>query len=761
MKKKLLVLLMVLVLSAILIAATACNDSNGMFVKDDARDYAQVSANVTYAERDSQVTKNEVVLAVSAEYNYYYQLYYQNYGSSYAQSYAQYFIGRIEEEYDDSNESLAKTEAYTLKCLEELYKRAVEKDASVKNVSTAKKAYDADKRVAEIEKILSVVSEEDLIEAVEAYNNFLQTTYFDKYRKNYEEELEKSVATKSTDGVTKVTIRQKPYVLEYEVDTESLDKRGLIVDATYKINGKETVVELDSRDYTVTGFSASSEAKDQEITVTFGDLTDTFTVDIIPKKPTRNAKPTEEEKEVKTEVPVRFEKDLDSKIETARTTDLAEYKLLVEVKRRVFKALEDNHTSCDYWYLYYLKQQVQTCYQNLIGKEAEATVTEEKVVAEYQSRLASQEKALIEGTSKYSEIMGGDDAKMQIVHDVSENYFYVYNLLFKTNEDKKISEPYDAAKATNTWSDAKLEDYFRTLSDTFEVYISNPEYDKDAECEKDSCPCVACENYKGATPGACTAEDCTCVACKNHRFLNKAFAEKYAEKYGVLKGEDESAVYVFPRNENGTINVRDVMRVVQGELGDIDDTEGTLADRQAMLNAFIDWIYQCNDDSGMFTTLEEDKVGYGLSDKNSSYVTEFTALSRALATGGPAADLLKYEVRGTGVGAYGWCYTNYGIHFIMLSGYAYPAEYKKTEENLLASGYYKLPIDAIVDLVAYDATTKEGTLRYYIREDLKSEANEKAVNDFQEAFYQVELEKNVKIEYNKKVYKDILKQYEQ
>ena len=155
MKKKLLVLLIVLVLAASMIVATACNDS-GMISKNTERDFTRVTAAVSYADRAAQVDKLELNATI---YNFVYQ-YYSYYQQGYiSQDSYQSVLDNIEKSYDQANESLAKTEAYTLKCIDELYKRVqangtAEEKAKAVAASTAGKAYSAADRIKEIESVL-------------------------------------------------------------------------------------------------------------------------------------------------------------------------------------------------------------------------------------------------------------------------------------------------------------------------------------------------------------------------------------------------------------------------------------------------------------------------------------------------------------------------------------------------------------------------------------------------------------------------------
>lgn len=728
MKKKLLVILLTLVLAVTMIVATACNDS-GMIVKNQERNFSQVTASVTYADRAAQVDKLDLNATINNFVYQYYNYYQQGYLN---QTQYQSVLDNIATSYKQANESLAETEAYTLKCLDELYKRVqssgtAEEKAAAAAANTAGKAFNTADRIKEIESVLPL---KDRIAAVEAYNEEMQTG-FDSYREAYEKEMANAAVTnKSTDNIKELSITA-PAKTVYEVG-ESINLNGLEVSVVYNDG---TTLALERSEFTVTGFNSESVTDSQEVTVTFGNTTATFDVQIIAAKPNRPAMPKDEEEEEKTEIPELFEVSLEKQIADAKAAgDDALYKTLKEAKRRFEKQMSTNYRTYEYYYLSKLKTQVVTAYEEIVGKAATTTSTE--IQAEYQKNLESQKQALLLGSTTYSSVVEGTGVKTQIVHE-NDQYFYVQNLLFKITDD--LQAKYDAFEKEKVANEDALEAYLNALIDQTGVYVSNVEYDKDAECEDEECTCVACQNYKGETPGECTDENCPCVKCPNKRFITAEFA---AENGLTL-------------NANGTINVQDMIGAIYNDLGTVGSTDEARAE---MLEKFKKWVYMCNDDEGFFTTLTDGKLGYGLSMTDSSYVENFTALSRALAYG-TAAEKAEWHIVGEGVGSYGWCYTNYGIHIVMLSGYALEDAAAVTD---LGNGLYALPVNAITDYTAYEAATEDdlakGTLAYGIKENLLSDAKDELVGAFKKAFYQEEMEKNAKITYYN-VYQDLIDQY--
>lgn len=728
MKKKLLVILLTLVLAVTMIVATACNDS-GMIVKNQERNFSQVTASVTYADRAAQVDKLDLNATINNFVYQYYSYYRQGYLS---QTQYQSVLDNIATSYKQANESLAETEAYTLKCLDELYKRVqssgtAEEKAAAAAANTAGKAFNTADRIKEIESVLPL---KDRIAAVEAYNEEMQTG-FDSYREAYEKEMANAAVTnKSTDNIKELSITA-PAKTVYEVG-ESINLNGLEVSVVYNDG---TTLALERSEFTVTGFNSESVTDSQEVTVTFGNTTATFDVQIIAAKPNRPAMPKDEEEEEKTEIPELFEVSLEKQIADAKAAgDDTLYKTLKEAKRRFEKQMSTNYRTYEYYYLSKLKTQAVTAYEEIVGKAA--TTTSAEIQAEYQKKLESQKQALLLGSTTYSSVVDGTGVKTQIVHE-NDQYFYVQNLLFKITDD--LQAKYDAFEKEKVANKDALEAYLNSLIDQTGVYVSNVEYDKDAECEDEECTCVACQNYKGETPGECTDENCPCVKCPNKRFITAEFAEENG----------------LTLNANGTINVQDMIGAIYNDLGTVGSTDEARAE---MLEKFKKWVYMCNDDEGFFTTLTDGKLGYGLSMTDSSYVENFTALSRALAYG-TAAEKAEWHIVGEGVGSYGWCYTNYGIHIVMLSGYALEDAAAVTD---LGNGLYALPMNAITDYTAYEAATEDdlakGTLAYGIKENLLSDAKDELVGAFKKAFYQEEMEKNAKITYYN-VYQDLIDQY--
>ena len=402
--------------------------------------------------------------------------------------------------------------------------------------------------------------------------------------------------------------------------------------------------------------------------------------------------------------------------------------------------MDTNYREYSYYYLTKLKTQVVSTVEESIGKTA--SVSGADILEKYEKDLEDQKNALVLATKTYSDAIDGTNQKTEIVHKDGQ-YFYVQHVLFKITDD--LQAKYDAFKNEKTANADALEAYLNDLIDQVGVYVSNVEYDKDKKCEDEDCTCVACENYKGENPGVCSDANCTCVKCPNKKYINDTFATEY----------NVSSLDV---NEDGTINVHAVIGAMYDDLGSV-TSASTVAERKAIVEKFRKWIYMCNEDDGAFTALTDGKVGYSLSMDESTYVKNFTALSRALAYG-DAAEKAEWNVIGEGVGSYGFCYTEYGIHVIMLTGYAFD----KDSATDLGDGYYAVPLTAVTDIWDYKAATEsneldEGTLQNYLKDALLEEKKSDLTGEFKKEFYQNEMKNDAKISYHK-VYKDLIKAYE-
>lgn len=78
-------------------------------------------------------------------------------------------------------------------------------------------------------------------------------------------------------SITSITVTSEPTTVEYEVG-DDLNTTGLVVTATYS---DETTEVVAINDLTVTGFDSSEAAEDQVITISYEEMSTTFTVNIV------------------------------------------------------------------------------------------------------------------------------------------------------------------------------------------------------------------------------------------------------------------------------------------------------------------------------------------------------------------------------------------------------------------------------------------------------------------------------------------------
>ena len=155
------------------------------------------------------------------------------------------------------------------------------------------------------------------------------------------------------------------------------------------------------------------------------------------------------------------------------------------------------------------------------------------------------------------------------------------------------------------------------------------------------------------------------------------------------------------------------------------------------------YVYMVNDDTGMYNTSSNNAItgngnGYLISphETDKTYVEEFSKKGR--------------ELVNNGLGSYGWCVTDYGIHFMFVSYIPYDTTVSGVADDLIPLKY----------IVYYgredDENDKNKTLRDVIVQDLKSKNTE--------ARYQIAAQnaiaanKDNSISRNKKVWEKTVKE---
>lgn len=383
------------------------------------------------------------------------------------------------------------------------------------------------------------------------------------------------------------------------------------------------------------------------------------------------------------------------------------------------KQLADNYKSYDYYLNSAYETQLISKYKRELVKDFNPD--DAAIQAEYERYVSlNKEKFSIETEANYKSAISSSLANT-VYHPTSEHgYGYVFNILFKFSDEQSTElKNFTAGQPDKTI----VEKYRAQLANKIEVMKSNPDYDPDEVCEE----CEKAQKDNNDPNKYCTKEKCN------------------ARPYEV---DSEGNIKKY--------NVMEVIEKLKNELiGKSFEEQREIATQ---------YVYMYNDDPGMYNTSSNNAItgngnGYLIAPKgkDSSFVAEFTTLGRALINGesdieGVAYDELKnkgYDINGKGLGAYGWCVTDYGIHFMFVSYIPYDAT-KVEKEN-------EIPLKYIVYYGREDdENDKNKTLRDVIVQDLKSKNTE--------ARYQIAAQnaiaanKDNSISRNKKVWEKTVKE---
>lgn len=352
------------------------------------------------------------------------------------------------------------------------------------------------------------------------------------------------------------------------------------------------------------------------------------------------------------------------------------------------KQLADNYKSYDYYLNSAYETQLISKYKRELSKDFNPD--DAAIQAEYERYVSlNKEKFSIETEANYKTAISSSLTNT-VYHPTSEHgYGYVFNILFKFSDEQSTElKNFTAGQPDKTI----VEKYRAQLANKIEVIKSNPDYDPDEVCEE----CEKAQKDNKDPNKYCTKEKCN------------------ARPYEV--------------DSEGNIKKYNVMDVINELTAKLDAATTFEAKREVATQ----YVYMVNDDTGMYNTSSNNAItaggnGYLIAPKgkDSSFVAEFTTLGRALINGesdieGVAYDELKnkgYDINGKGLGAYGWCVTDYGIHFMFVSYIPYDAT-KVEKEN-------EIPLKYIVYYGREDdENDKNKTLRDVIVQDLKSKNTE-------------------------------------
>lgn len=331
------------------------------------------------------------------------------------------------------------------------------------------------------------------------------------------------------------------------------------------------------------------------------------------------------------------------------------------------KQLADNYKSYDYYLNSAYETQLISKYKRELVKDFNPD--DAAIQAEYERYVSlNKEKFSIETEANYKTAISSSLTNT-VYHPTSEHgYGYVFNILFKFSNDQST----ELKNFTAGQPDKELVKAFRdALAKGIKVRKSNLNYDPEAVCEK----CKQAQNASKNPNKYCTKEKCN------------------ARPYEV--------------DNEGNIKKYNVMDVINELTAKLDAATSFEAKREIATQ----YVYMVNDDTGMYNTSNNNAItaggnGYLISphETDKTYVEEFSKKGR--------------ELVNNGLGSYGWCVTDYGIHFMFVSYIPYDTTVSGVADDLIPLKY----------IVYYgredDENDKNKTLRDVIVQDLKSKNTE-------------------------------------
>lgn len=330
------------------------------------------------------------------------------------------------------------------------------------------------------------------------------------------------------------------------------------------------------------------------------------------------------------------------------------------------KQLADNYKSYDYYLNSAYETQLISKYKRELVKDFNPKDT--AIQAEYERYVSlNKEKFSIETEANYKSAISSSLTNTVYHPSTEHGYGYVFNILFKFSDEQSTElKNFTAGQPDKTI----VEKYRAQLANKIEVIKSNPDYDPDEVCEE----CEKAQKDNKDPNKYCTKEKCN------------------ARPYEV--------------DSEGNIKKYNVMDVINELTAKLDAATTFEAKREIAAQ----YVYMVNDDTGMYNTSSNNAItaggnGYLISphETDKTYVEEFSKKGR--------------ELVNNGLGSYGWCVTDYGIHFMFVSYIPYDAT-KVEKEN-------EIPLKYIVYYGREDdENDKNKTLRDVIVQDLKSKNTE-------------------------------------
>ena len=363
------------------------------------------------------------------------------------------------------------------------------------------------------------------------------------------------------------------------------------------------------------------------------------------------------------------------------------------------KQLADNYKSYDYYLNSAYETQLISKYKRELGEKFDPD--KDAIKNEYYKYVSlNKEKFSIETKANYKAAISSSLTNTVYHPSTEHGYGYVFNILFKFSDEQSTElKNFTAGQPDKTI----VEKYRAQLANKIEAMKSNPDYDTDEVCEE----CEKAQKESKDPNKYCTKEKCN------------------ARPYEV--------------DSEGNIKKYNVMDVINELTAKLDAATSFEAKREIAAQ----YVYMVNDDTGMYNTSSNNAItaggnGYLISphETDKTYVEEFSKKGR--------------ELVNNGLGSYGWCVTDYGIHFMFVSYIPYDTTVSGVADDLI-------PLDYIVYYGrSDDENDKNKTLSDVIVADLKSKNTE--------ARYQIAAQnaiaanKDNSISRNKKVWEKTVKE---
>ena len=586
-------------------------------------------------------------------------------------------------------------------------------------------------RIAELESLLNVKEKNEAIFNVNHSMDELLSDYIKEITEQRSEEVEEEeekVDAPSVENMTSLVLTSAPRKVCYELG-EALSLKGMVltinyskvfddsaaVDAFFTENTRYTkgaVSEVTGgirvaysttvdnfEDFgTVPDITGTKELGDLKVDITYGTKKVTFNVSIIEARPHRT-----QEAQLKGETEehahdhahdhahtfedaveygadgkmlplAKFSFDVVKKDEETAE----EFSIRKEAMNRLEKYLSDNFSSYDYYYI----KELETVLVNTCKDLSTRTyVTQADIEQAYKTQV---EKDLNQyGTEAgWIEAVETSYSSSSVAYTLGDKgIYFIKHILFpfSTEQNKQITALSDEKGSTEDAIQAYREIFAKQIG----VWLSNPDFDTTAVCDAHqcvdckkfdidadddhvcdecggevevvtegfACDCPLCENYTGDEVypnggyAVCPLTDCDCKACPSNEYVDLA---------GNVQTSAINVLELVGADKNG------LGGAIANAIDAIDRAsfDSEVEYRQAVIDEFDKWIYMADGaNSGMEDVLKSDSMGNVATpeDYDTKYVENFTNLAR---------DLAK-----KGFGSYGWCVSEYGIHFIMITGY--------------------------------------------------------------------------------------------